>query len=93
MVDPICPSVELILSRLSTDSSVRGLYHFSLPEVHNTSTLLLSDDGSTLYVGARNAILSLNVSDPKVINLKAKVGQDVIVGGATILVGGAILKK
>ena len=69
-----CPSAELILSRLSTDSSDRGLVHFSQPNVRNTTTLLLSDDGSTLYVGARNNILSLDVSDPEVITLKEEVG-------------------
>ena len=63
-----------MLARLSTGSSDRGLVHFSQPDVHNTTTLLLSNDGSTLYVGARNAILSLDVSDPQVITLKAKVG-------------------
>ncbi|TKS82743.1 Zinc finger protein 12 [Collichthys lucidus] len=43
------------------------------PNVHNTTTLLLSNDGSTLYVGARDALLSLDVSQSDVINLKKKV--------------------
>ncbi|CAL8288318.1 unnamed protein product [Merluccius merluccius] len=54
------------------DSSDRGLVHFIQPDIHNTTTLLLSNDGSTLYVGARNVILSLDVSKPDVITLKNK---------------------
>ncbi|XP_044062751.1 semaphorin-4B-like [Siniperca chuatsi] len=55
------------------NSADRPLVLYSLPDVHNTTTLLLSDDGSTLYVGARDAILSLDVSQSDVINLKKKV--------------------
>ncbi|XP_013856292.1 semaphorin-4A, partial [Austrofundulus limnaeus] len=62
------PRVSFLL--YSTD---RPLVHFSLPGVQNTSTLLLSDDGSTLYVGAKDAILSLDVSRSDVISLKKKV--------------------
>ncbi|KAI3360806.1 hypothetical protein L3Q82_012879, partial [Scortum barcoo] len=58
---------------LCSDSADRPLVLFSLPDVHNTTTLLLSDDGSTLYVGAQNAVLSLDVSQSDVINLKKKV--------------------
>ncbi|CAK6983515.1 semaphorin-4B-like [Scomber scombrus] len=46
---------------------------FSLPDVHNYSTLLLGNNGSTLYVGARDAVLSLDVSQHDVITLKKKV--------------------
>ncbi|XP_039973273.1 semaphorin-4A [Xiphias gladius] len=55
------------------NSAGRPLVHFSLPDVHNTTTLLLSDDGSTLYVGARDAVLSLDVSQSDAIVLKRKV--------------------
>uniref|UniRef100_A0A3Q1EL51 Semaphorin-4A-like n=1 Tax=Acanthochromis polyacanthus TaxID=80966 RepID=A0A3Q1EL51_9TELE len=55
------------------DSAARRLVHFSLPDVHNTTTLLLSDDESTLYVGARNAILSLDVGQSEAMRLKKKV--------------------
>ncbi|XP_059909342.1 semaphorin-4A-like [Gadus macrocephalus] len=65
LVSAVRPRTSFLL-----DSSDRGLVHFSQPNVHNTTTLLLSDDGSTLYVGARNNILSLDVSDPEVITLK-----------------------
>ncbi|XP_073342175.1 semaphorin-4A-like [Pagrus major] len=55
------------------NSADRPLVRFSLPDVHNTATLLLSDDGSTLYVGAQDAVLSLDVSQSDVISLKKKV--------------------
>ncbi|KAE8277232.1 Semaphorin-4B Semaphorin-C [Larimichthys crocea] len=55
------------------NSAERPLVLFSHPNVHNTTTLLLSNDGSTLYVGARDALLSLDVSQSDVINLKKKV--------------------
>ncbi|XP_074510481.1 semaphorin-4A-like [Sebastes fasciatus] len=55
------------------NSADRPLVFFSLPDVHNTTTLLLSDSGSTLYVGARDAVLSLDVSQSDVIKLKKKV--------------------
>ncbi|XP_042345768.1 semaphorin-4A-like [Plectropomus leopardus] len=55
------------------NSADRPLVLFSLPDLHNTTTLLLSDDESTLYVGARDAIFSLDVSQSDVISLKKKV--------------------
>ncbi|XP_040900978.1 semaphorin-4A-like [Toxotes jaculatrix] len=55
------------------NSADRPLVHFGPPDVHNTTTLLLSNDGSTLYVGARDAVLSLDVSQGDVISLKGKV--------------------
>ncbi|XP_041649736.1 semaphorin-4A [Cheilinus undulatus] len=55
------------------NSTDRPLLVFSLPDVQNTTTLLLSDDGSTLYVGARDAVLSLDVSRSDVIRLKNRV--------------------
>lgn len=52
-------------------SAERPLYHFN--HTRNTTTLLLSDDSSTLFVGARDAVISLDVTQPGVITLKAKV--------------------
>uniref|UniRef100_UPI0037E9A351 semaphorin-4A-like n=1 Tax=Semicossyphus pulcher TaxID=241346 RepID=UPI0037E9A351 len=76
----------LLLSLLSSSSSLppprktfllnsadRPLFLFRVPDVQNTSTLLLSNDGSTLYVGARDAVLSLDVSQGDGIRLKKKV--------------------
>uniref|UniRef100_A0A3B4VE88 Semaphorin-4B-like n=1 Tax=Seriola dumerili TaxID=41447 RepID=A0A3B4VE88_SERDU len=58
---------------LCPGSADRPLVHFSLPDVHNTTTLLISNDSSTLYVGARDAVLSLDVSQSNVISLKKKL--------------------
>ncbi|XP_059195927.1 semaphorin-4B-like [Centropristis striata] len=79
----MAPPVLLLLLLLSSVSSLppprtsfplnsvdRPLVHFSGP---NTTTLLLSPDGSTLYVGARDAVLSLDVSRSDVIRQKKKV--------------------
>ncbi|XP_056301178.1 semaphorin-4B-like isoform X2 [Pseudoliparis swirei] len=51
----------------------RPLALFGPPDVLNASSLLLSGDGATLYVGARDAVLSLDVSQSDVIRLKKKV--------------------
>ncbi|KAJ8354676.1 hypothetical protein SKAU_G00222430 [Synaphobranchus kaupii] len=51
----------------------RAVTHFTSPGIENTTTLLLSDDGATLYVGARDALLSLDVSQPGIMELRSKV--------------------
>uniref|UniRef100_A0A671TTG0 Sema domain-containing protein n=1 Tax=Sparus aurata TaxID=8175 RepID=A0A671TTG0_SPAAU len=66
-------SLSTSLLCLGPDSTDRPLVLFSLPDVHNTTTLLLSDDRSTLYVGAQDTLLSLDVSQSDVISLKKKV--------------------
>ncbi|XP_075994521.1 semaphorin-4B-like isoform X2 [Genypterus blacodes] len=65
---PPPPRVSFLLN-----SADRPLVHFTAPGIYNTTTLLLSTDASTLYVGAKNAILSLNVSQHDIISLKNKV--------------------
>ncbi|KAK5879490.1 hypothetical protein CesoFtcFv8_022600 [Champsocephalus esox] len=55
------------------DSAERPLVLFRSPDLLNSTTLLLSDDGSTLFVGARDAVFSLDVSRSDVISLKSKV--------------------
>ncbi|XP_051574998.1 semaphorin-4A-like [Myxocyprinus asiaticus] len=50
---------------------VLGIYHSST--VKNSTTLLLSTDAHTLFVGARDAVLSLDVSQPDNITLKDKL--------------------
>ncbi|KAM9737205.1 semaphorin-4A [Menidia menidia] len=57
----------------SMGSPGRQLLSFSLPGVSNSSTLLLSPDGEKLYVGARDAILALDVRRPDAIVLKEKL--------------------
>jgi len=53
----------------------RPLVCFSRPDVYNTTTLLLSEDGDTLFVGARDAVLSLDVSQKEAIVIRSKVGE------------------
>jgi len=43
--------------------------------VKNTTTLLLSTDADTLFVGAQDALLSLDVSQPDSITFKDKVRE------------------
>ncbi|XP_071253320.1 semaphorin-4A-like [Salvelinus alpinus] len=71
----LTPSLGLEPPRISfpLESSARPLPLFSQPDIKNTTTLLLSDDGSTLFVGAQDAVLSLDVSQPDVITMKTKM--------------------
>ncbi|KAL1259927.1 hypothetical protein QQF64_010504 [Cirrhinus molitorella] len=69
LIDPSQASLRPRVS-FSQGSSERllGIYYSSF--VKNTSTLLLSSDADTLFVGAQNALLSLDVSQPDSITLK-----------------------
>ncbi|XP_059206572.1 semaphorin-4A isoform X2 [Centropristis striata] len=51
----------------------RHLTRFSSHDVSNSTTLLLSDDGDMLYVGARDAVLALDVSHKDSIILRSKL--------------------
>uniref|UniRef100_A0A8C7GG61 Semaphorin-4A n=1 Tax=Oncorhynchus kisutch TaxID=8019 RepID=A0A8C7GG61_ONCKI len=62
-----------IMVLISTGLPERPLPLFSQPDIKNTTTLLLSDDDSTLFVGAQDAVLSLDVSQPGVITMKTKM--------------------
>uniref|UniRef100_A0A3Q3KH50 Sema domain-containing protein n=1 Tax=Monopterus albus TaxID=43700 RepID=A0A3Q3KH50_MONAL len=53
----------------------RHVICFNIPDVCNTTTLLLSEDGDMLYVGARDAVLALDVSRKDSITLRSKVGN------------------
>nr|XP_023657005.1 semaphorin-4A-like [Paramormyrops kingsleyae] len=53
--------------------SDRALTHFNRPDARNTTTLLLSEDGDTLFVGARDALFALNVSKPSVMEMIRKL--------------------
>ncbi|KAJ8335213.1 hypothetical protein SKAU_G00408520 [Synaphobranchus kaupii] len=57
----------------ATGSPGRSLTIFDSPDVRNTTTLLLSKDAETLFVGSRDAVLSLDVSEPGVMEMKRKV--------------------
>ncbi|XP_039461960.1 semaphorin-4A isoform X2 [Oreochromis aureus] len=51
----------------------RRLIRFNSHDVSNTTTLLLSEDGDILYVGARDSVLALNVSRKASIILRNKL--------------------
>lgn len=59
---------------VTTGSPERHLTHYSSHNVGNTTTLLLSEDGDMLYVGARDAVLALDVGHKDTIILKKRVG-------------------
>lgn len=59
----------------TTGSPGRHLTRFTSHDVSNTTTLLLSEGGDMLYVGARDAVLALDVSHKDAIILKNKVGK------------------
>ncbi|XP_028326178.1 semaphorin-4B-like isoform X2 [Gouania willdenowi] len=71
----LCDSLPPPRTSFLLHSTVRPLVHFHVPDLNDTITLLLSTDGSTLYVGAQNTVLSLDVSRSDVIALKQKFGQ------------------
>lgn len=62
-----------------TGSAGRFLTRFSSHEASNTTTLLLSHDGDTLYVGARDAVLALDVSHSHVVTLRTKVSPPLMI--------------
>ncbi|XP_054995836.1 semaphorin-4A isoform X3 [Sorex araneus] len=51
----------------------RGLSLFHQKDLQDFDTLLLSSDGGTLYVGAREAVLALDIQDPGVPRLKSMI--------------------
>uniref|UniRef100_A0A8C7R1P3 Sema domain-containing protein n=1 Tax=Oncorhynchus mykiss TaxID=8022 RepID=A0A8C7R1P3_ONCMY len=51
----------------TTGTPGRSLSHFDSSDVGNTTTLLLSDSGDALFVGARDAVLLLDVSQEDLI--------------------------
>lgn len=66
-------SITVFLFCCVTGSPGRSLTVFTNPDVYNTTTLLLSDDEGTLFVGARDAILSIDVSRTDAMAMKEKV--------------------
>ncbi|XP_029369444.1 semaphorin-4A isoform X2 [Echeneis naucrates] len=71
----MCPCLSKQTPRVSFHKGNPGrhLTHFSSHEVSNTTTLLLSENGDVLYVGARDAVLALDVSHKDVIMLRDKL--------------------
>ncbi|KAG9345343.1 hypothetical protein JZ751_009889 [Albula glossodonta] len=68
-----CQALLIPRTTFPIGSQGRSLTHFTSFGIKNTTTLLLSDDGTTLYVGARDYVLSLDVSQPGVMEIKHKV--------------------
>lgn len=62
----------------TTGSPGRHLTQFSRHDVSNTTTLLLSEDEKTLYVGARDAVLALDVGQKDTITLRSKVRKPTV---------------
>lgn len=58
---------------LPTGDGHRALSFFQQKGLRDFDTLLLSSDGNTLYVGAREAILALNIQNPGVPRLRNMV--------------------
>ncbi|GAA6226688.1 semaphorin-4A-like isoform X2 [Lates japonicus] len=71
----LCPCLSRLTPRVSfpMGSPGRHLTHFSSHDVSNTTTLLLSEGGDMLYVGARDAVLALDVSHKDAIILRNKL--------------------
>ncbi|XP_077070933.1 semaphorin-4A [Siphateles boraxobius] len=72
LIDPSQASLRPRVS-FSQGSSERLLNFYNSPTVKNTTTLLLSSDADTLFVGAQDALLSLDVSQPDSITFKEKL--------------------
>ncbi|CAM4704000.1 unnamed protein product [Leuciscus chuanchicus] len=72
LIDPSQASLRPRVS-FSQGSSERLLGVYNSPTVKNTTTLLLSTDADTLFVGAQDALLSLDVSQPDNITFKDKL--------------------
>lgn len=62
----------------TTGSPGRLLTRFSSHDVSNTTILLLSEDGDMLYVGARDAVLALDVGHKDNIILRSKVREQAL---------------
>lgn len=69
----LCKSGPTPRISFSLGSPGRLLSGFSSPDVSNTTTLLLSHEGDVLYVGARDAVLALDVSNEDAITLRSRL--------------------
>ncbi|XP_013868525.1 semaphorin-4A isoform X2 [Austrofundulus limnaeus] len=75
LLSVLSPCLTRLTPRVSfpMGSPGRRLTLFSSPDVSNTTTLLLSEDGGMLYVGARDAVLALDVRHKDVMFLRSKL--------------------
>lgn len=58
---------------LSADTEDRPAKRFSPPGVFNFTSLLLSPEDNTLYIGAREVLFALNLSDVSRVQLHRNV--------------------
>lgn len=77
---PSQPSSLTPSPQLPTGDGRRVLSLFHQKGLQDFDTLLLSGDGGTLYVGAREAILALNIQDPGMPKLKNMVSRPGVKG-------------
>ncbi|KAL7887516.1 hypothetical protein AOLI_G00052370 [Acnodon oligacanthus] len=68
----VCQSFNVPRTSFFLGSPGRVLSTYKTSDVQNTTVLLLSPDAATLFVGVKNAVLSLDVSQPHVITPKNK---------------------
>ncbi|XP_017568604.1 semaphorin-4A [Pygocentrus nattereri] len=68
----VCQSSNTPRTSFFLGSPGRVLSTYKTSDVQNTTALLLSPDAATLFVGVKNAVLSLDVSQPHVITPKNK---------------------
>ncbi|XP_031822613.1 semaphorin-4A isoform X2 [Sarcophilus harrisii] len=59
--------------KYTTGDRRRSVSLFSKEGLQDFDELLLSEDGSTLYVGARDSILALNIGEPGIPGLKSMI--------------------
>ncbi|XP_072226924.1 semaphorin-4A [Leuresthes tenuis] len=71
----LSPCITRLTPRVSFSMGSPGRHHigFSGHDISNTTTLLLSEDEEMLYVGARDAVLALDVSHKDTIILRDKL--------------------
>ncbi|XP_028650957.2 semaphorin-4A-like [Erpetoichthys calabaricus] len=68
--------VSAVLPGLTLSTSINSskrVSWFGETNLKNTTTLLLSEDSNTLYVGARDSVVFLDVSQPGTLKLQNKV--------------------
>ncbi|XP_030644317.1 semaphorin-4A [Chanos chanos] len=75
LLNLLITSRALLTPRISfpLGSPGRPLTVFNMSGVDNTTTLLLSNDENTLFVGARDSILALDISHPWAIDIKNRL--------------------
>lgn len=63
----------LLSARFCSDAKERTTRSFSVGGVNNFTSLLLSKEDDTLYVGAREILFALNLSDISAVKLQRNI--------------------